>query len=62
MLAVVVELQVIMDVQVKEELVVEMVEEIIQALLVGVVVLQTEDQVVEAEQVRLDLVVLVDLV
>ena len=56
------ELQVIMDVQVKEELVVEMVEEIIQALLVGVVVLQTEDQVVEAEQVRLDLVVLVDLV
>ena len=56
------ELQVITAVQVQEKLVVEMVEEIIQALLVGVMALQTEDQVVEAEQVRLDLVALVDLV
>tara|TARA_Y100000114_G_scaffold137989_1_gene140639 strand:+ start:551 stop:730 length:180 start_codon:yes stop_codon:yes gene_type:complete len=59
---VVVELQVITAVQVQEKLVVEMVEEIIQALLVGVMALQTEDQVVEAEQVRLGLVEMVDLV
>ena len=56
------ELQVIMDVQVKEELVVEMVEEIIQALLVEVLALQTEDQVVEVEQDQAEMVEMVDLV
>ena len=62
MLAVVVELQVIMDVQVKEELVVEMVEEEIPDLLVEAPALQTEDQVVAVEQVRLETVEMVDLV